>query len=241
MLCIDLGSSYQKIKLNILLILIKMNMLVYRVNKYIDPGVIPSIPPYDFQDAINLSRIPTVSMDDIELIWNHDKHLSIVMNYDDKNVYYFIVEDPISNTIDSRRLRLEIFQDPHDQHCDYYAKPLLSRFIGRFERRIRTRTLLNLIISNNPYPPTEIEYHVNFLHELERAYVNDLCDRQLLQKIKEESRSIIQAERDYRPGGSGFEEVKERFQETMLLSSTMDGMGMSASHSQKNLLPADSK
>jgi hypothetical protein len=27
----------------------------------------------------------------------------------------------------------------------------------------------------------------------------------------------------------------------MLLSSTMDGMGMSASHSQKNLLPADSK
>jgi hypothetical protein len=218
-----------------------MNMLVYRVNKYIDPGVIPSISPYDFQDAINLSRIPTVSMDDIELVWNHDKYLTIMMNYSAKNVYYFIVEEPISETEDYRRLRLEIFQDPHDRHCDYYAKPLLSRFIERLQRRLRTRSLLTLITSNNPYSPTDVEYHACFLSELERTYVNDLCDKQLLQKIKEESRSIIQAEREYRPGGTGYEETKEQFQETMLLSSTMDGMGMSASHSQKNLLPADSK
>jgi len=218
-----------------------MNMLVYRVNKYIDPGVIPSIPPYDFQDAIDLSRIPTISIDDIELIWNHDKYLTIMMKYSAKIVYYFIVEEPISETEEYRRLRLEVYQDSADRHCDYYAKPLLSRFVERLQRRLRTRSLLTLITSNNPYPPTEIEYHVCFLSELERTYVNDLCDRQLLQKIKEESRSIVQAERDYRPGGSGFEEVKEQFQETMLLSSTMDGMGMSASHSQKNLLPADSK
>lgn len=212
-------------------------MLVYRLNKYIDLSEIPA----PFEDAINISHIPTVSMDDIELIWNHEKELTIVLNYDATNVYYFIVEDPMKETADYRRLRLEVFQDPHDHHCDYYAKPLLSRFVGRFERRLRTRSLLTLITSSNPYPPTDIEYHVCFLSELERTYVNDLCDRPLLQKIKEESRSIIQAERDYRPDGSGFEKAKEQFQETMLLSSEIDGIGINASHSQKNLLPADSK
>uniref|UniRef100_A0A6C0KV27 Uncharacterized protein n=1 Tax=viral metagenome TaxID=1070528 RepID=A0A6C0KV27_9ZZZZ len=216
-------------------------MLVYRINKYIDPSIIHNVHPYDFQDAIDLSRIPTVSMDDIELIWKHDMYLPIVLHYDDKSVYYFIVDQPIPETAEYRRLRLEVFQDPQDHHCDYYVKPLLSRFVGRLQRRLHTRALLELITSNNPYPSTDIEYHVNFLNELERTYVDDLCDRQLLQRMKEESHNIIQAEKDYHPDGIGYKEAKEEFHETMAFSSEMQGMGISASHSQKNLLPADSK
>lgn len=212
-------------------------MLVYRLNKYIDPSNISTV----FDNTIDLPRIPTILMDDVEIIWNHDKKLSIVFHYADTDVYYFIVEDPFHDEVDYHLLRLEVFQDPLDHHCDYYAKPLLARFLGRFERRLYTRRKLEDIISSISYTPTDIEYHVELLYELEQTYVNDLCDRQLLQKIKEESHNIVQAEKDYRPNGTGFEKAKEQFQETILLSSIMDGMGMSASHSQKNLLPADSK
>ena len=47
-------------------------MYVYRLKKYVDPSTIPSISFFSVEDAIPLSRIPTVSMEQIEIVWNHE-------------------------------------------------------------------------------------------------------------------------------------------------------------------------
>jgi len=194
-------------------------MFVYCLTIYVRPGDIHSISPFDMEDAIPFSRIPTVSMDQIEIIWNHEKQLSIVLDYHDKNVYYFITEESIPTTTMYRRLRLEVCHDPQDRDCDDYARPILMRFIERLQRRIHTRILLRMIAASIPYPSTEIEYHVQLLHELDQEADSDFHDRPLLQQIKEESRAIIKADQDYRPYGPGFEEAQERFQETIMIHS----------------------
>lgn len=215
-------------------------MLVYRVNEYVAPTLHPMAPSYSFADAIDIQILPTYPMDEVEIRWNRMKELSIVLHYIDSKVYYFLVDDPINNTAAYRRFKLES-QDPEDHHCDYYAKPILTRFMGRFHRRLHTRRLVQAIVSSIPYDPTEIEYHHQFLRKIRREYIDDSHDRHLLQQLTEESKEIVEAEERFRPNEVGFEEAKERFQETMLFSSEMVGMGINDSHSQKNLLPADSK
>jgi hypothetical protein len=189
-------------------------MFVYCLTIYVRPGDTYIIPPFDMEDAIPFSCIPTVSMDQIEIIWNHDKHLSIMLDYHDKEVYYFVTEESMPNTAMHRRLRLEVSHDPQDRNCDYYVRPFLTRFVERLQRRIHTRTLLRMIAASIPYPPTEIEYHVQLLYELDQEN-SDFHDRHLLQQIKEESRAIIKVEKDYRPSGPGFEEAQQHFQETI--------------------------
>ena len=190
-------------------------MFVYSLTIYVRPGDHYSIPPFDMEDAIPFSRIPTVSMDKIEMIWNHEKQLAIVLDYHDKNVYYFIVEESIPTAALYRRLRLEVHHDPQDRDCDDYARPFLTRLIERLQRRLHTRILLRMIAASIPYPSTEIEYHVRLLQELDQETDSDFHDRPLLQQIKEESRAIIKAEQDYCPHGPGFEETQVRFQETI--------------------------
>jgi hypothetical protein len=192
-----------------------INMFVYCLNIYVRPGDKYSIPPFEMEDAIPFSCIPTVSMDQIEIIWNHDKQLSIMLDHYDKEAYYFVTEESIPNTAMYRRLRLEVSHDPHDRNCDDYVRPFLTRFVDRLQRRIHTRTLLRMIAASIPYPPTEIEYHVKLLYELEREGDDYLYDRLLLQQIKNESRTIIKADQDYRPNGPGFEEAQQHFQETI--------------------------
>jgi len=194
-------------------------MFVYCLTIYVRPGDIHNIPPFDMEDAIPFSRISTVSMDQIEIIWNHEKQLSIVLDYHDKNVYYFITEESLPATELYRRLRLEISHDPQDRDCDDYARPILTRFIERLQRRLHTRTLLRMIATSIPYPSTEIEYHVQLLYELDQEADSDFHDRPLLQQIKEESYAIIKADQDYRPYGPGFEDAQERFQETIMIHS----------------------
>lgn len=190
-------------------------MFVYCLTIYARPGDIHSVPPFSLEDAIPFSRIPTASMDQIEIIWNHEKQLAIVFDYHDKNVYYVVTEESIPNTAMYRRLRLEVSHDPQDRLCDDYVRPFLTRFVERLQRRIHTRTLLRMIAASIPYPSTEIDYHVRLLHELGREGDNEFHDRPLLQYIKDESRAIIKAEQDYRPSGPGFEEAQQSFQQTI--------------------------
>jgi hypothetical protein len=197
-------------------------MFVYCLTIYVRPGDIHSISPFDMEDAIPFSCIPTVSMDQIEIIWNHEKQLSIVLDYHDKNVYYFIVEESIPTAALYRRLRLEVRHDPQDRDCDHYVRPFLTRFIERLQRRLHTRILLRMIAASIPHPSTEIEYHVQLLQELDQETDSDFHDRPLLQQIKDESRAIIKAELDYRPYGPGFEEAHERFQETIICNLEAD-------------------
>jgi hypothetical protein len=190
-------------------------MYVYRINKYIDSSAIPSLPSFSLEDAIPLSRIPTVSMDQIEIVWNHDKYLSIVLEYPNINIYYIITEESIPDTTLYSLLRLEVDDVVPYYYYDSYAKQILKRFVERLQRRMDTRTLLRIIAASILYPPTEMEYHIRLLHELDREGNRDIYDRHLLQRMKDESRAIIKAEEDYRPNGSGFKEAQESFQETM--------------------------
>ena len=110
-------------------------------------------------------------------------------------------------------MHLEIRDDPEDHHCDYYAKSILKRFVERLERRMNTRILLRIIDAAIAHSSTEIEYHVRLLHELDREGNSDLYDRPLLQRIKDESRAIMKAERDF---GPGCEDVQKRFEDEIV-------------------------
>ena len=181
------------IKLSIIAYTKKTAMYVYRLHKYIDSSAIPSIPLFSLEDAIPLTRIPTVSMDKIEIVWNHDNYLSIVLEFPSINIYFIVTEKSIPDTTLYYPLRLEVHDVvPYDYH-DSYAKPILRRFVERLQRRLDTRILLRIITSSISYAPTEMEYHVRLLHELDREGNSDLYDRPFLQRIKDESRAAIKA------------------------------------------------
>jgi hypothetical protein len=187
---------------------------VYRLNKYIDSSDIPSLPLFSLEDAIPFTRIPTVSMDQIEIVWNHEKYLSIVLQFPNINIYYIVTEKSIPDTELYYPLRIEIHDVVPYDYYDSYVKQILKRFVERLERRINTRILLRIIDASITHSSTEIEYHIRLLHELDREGNSDIYDRPLLQRIKDESRAIIKAEQDYQPNGSGFEEAQKRFEET---------------------------
>jgi hypothetical protein len=189
-------------------------MHVYRVNKYVDSSTIPSLPPFSVEDAIPFTRIPTVSMDKIEIVWNHDNYLSIVLEFPTINIYYIVTEKPNSDTTLYYPLRLEVHDVVPYDYYDSYAKPILKRFVERLERRLHTRILLRIIDASITHSSTEIEYHIRLLHELDREGNSDIYDRPLLQRIKDESRAIIKTEQYYQPNGPGFEEAQKRFEET---------------------------
>jgi hypothetical protein len=109
-------------------------------------------------------------------------------------------------------MKLDAEYDMADHHCDYYAKPILARFLGRVERRLHTRATLELITSNIAMDPTTAAYHEEFLRHLQQIKVDDSHDRHLLQKLTDETRAIVETEQRYRPGAAGFEEAKQRFE-----------------------------
>ena len=102
-----------------------------------------------------------------------------------------------------------------DHHCDYYAKPILGRFLGRFERRLHTRATIQSIQDSIIMDPTTVAYQEEFLRHLQQIEVDDSHDRHLLQKLTDETRAIVETERRYRPGAEGFEEAKQRFESFM--------------------------
>ena len=168
-------------------------MYVYRLHKYIDSSAIPSIPLFSLEDAIPLTRIPTVSMDKIEIVWNHENYLSIVLEFPSINIYFIVTEKSIPDTALYYPLLLEVHDVVPYDYYDSYAKPILKRFVERLQRRLDTRILLRVITASITHSSAEMEYHVRLLHELDREGNSDLYDRPFLQRIKDESRAAIKA------------------------------------------------
>ena len=168
-------------------------MYVYRLHKYIDSSAIPSIPFFSLDDAIPLTRIPTVSMDKIEIIWNHEKYLSIALEFPSINIYFIVTEKSIPDTTLYYPLQLETHDVLPYDYYDSYAKIILKRFVERLQRRLNTRILLDIIAASISYPSTEMEYHIRLLHELDREGNSDQYDRPFLQRIKDESHAAIKA------------------------------------------------
>jgi hypothetical protein len=185
-------------------------MFLYRLNDDYDPACVPVFDDISFANAIDLSTIPLVSFEMVEYCWKTEQSIPIVFRYD-SNIYYFLSEKEYP-TAECRRMKLDAEYDMADHHCDYYAKPILARFLGRFERRLHTRAALELITSNIAMDPTTAAYHEEFLRHLQQIKVDDLHDRHLLQKLTDETRAIVETEQRYRPGAAGFEEAKQRFE-----------------------------
>ena len=185
-------------------------MFIYRLNDDYDPACVPVFDDISFANAIDLSTIPLVSFEMVEYRWATEQSISIVFRYD-SNIYYFLSEKEYL-TNECRRMKLDAEYDMADQHCDYYAKPILARFLGRVERRLHTRAALELITNSIAMDPTTVAYQEEFLRHLQQIKVDDSHDRHLLQKLTDETRAIVETERRYRPGAEGFEEAKQRFE-----------------------------
>jgi hypothetical protein len=188
-------------------------MFIYRLNDDYDPACVPVFDDISFANAIDLSTIPLVSFEMVEYRWKTEQSIAIVFRYD-SNIYYFLSEKEYT-TAECRRMKLDAEYDMADHHCDYYAKPILARFLGRVERRLHTRAAIELITSNIAMDPTTAAYHEEFLRHLQQMKVDDSHDRHLLQKLTDETRAIVETEQRYRPGAEGFEEAKQRFESFM--------------------------
>jgi hypothetical protein len=185
-------------------------MFLYRLNDDYDPARLPIFDDISFANAFDLSTIPLVSFEMVEYRWKTEQSIAIVFRYD-SNIYYFLSEKEYT-TAECRRMKLDAEYDMADHHCDYYAKPILARFLGRVERRLHTRAAIELITSNIAMDPTTAAYHEEFLRHLQQIKVDDSHDRHLLQKLTDETRAIVETEQRYRPGAAGFEEAKQRFE-----------------------------
>ena len=185
-------------------------MFIYRLNDDYDPACVPVFDDISFANAFDLSTIPLVSFEMVEYRWKTEQSIAIVFRYD-SNIYYFLSDKEYS-TAECRRMKLDAEYDMADHHCDYYAKPILARFLGRVERRLHTRAALELITNNIAMDPTTVAYHEEFLRHLQQIKVDDSHDRHLLQRLTDETRAIVETEQRYRPGALGFEEAKQRFE-----------------------------
>ena len=185
-------------------------MFIYRLNDDYDPACVPVFDDISFANAIDLSTIPLVSFEMVEYRWKTEQSVAIVFRYD-SNIYYFLSEKEYL-TNECRRMKLDAEYDMADQHCDYYAKPILARFLGRVERRLHTRAAIQCIQDSIVMDPTTVAYQEEFLRHLQQIKVDDSHDRHLLQKLTDETRAIVETERRYRPGAEGFEEAKQRFE-----------------------------
>jgi hypothetical protein len=186
-------------------------MFIYRLNDDYDPACVPVFDNISFADAFDLSTIPLVSFEMVEYRWATEQSITIVFRYD-SNIYYFLSEKEYPTTNECRRMKLDAEYDMADHHCDYYAKPILARFLGRFQRRLHTRATIQLITNSIAMDPTTVAYQEEFLRHLQQMKVDDLHDRHLLQKLRDETRAIVETEQRYRPGAEGFEEAKLHFE-----------------------------
>ena len=185
-------------------------MFLYRLNDDYDPARVPVFDDISFANAFDLSTIPLVSFEMVEYRWKTEQSIAIVFRYD-SNIYYFLSEKEYT-TAECRRMKLDAEYDMADHHCDYYAKPILARFLGRFERRLHTRAALELITNSIAMDPTTVAYQEEFLRHLQQIKVDDSHDRHLLQKLTQETRAIVETEQRYRPGAEGFEEARQNFE-----------------------------
>lgn len=189
-------------------------MYAYRYVPYLSPtDELPVLPFVSFAEAFDLARISAIPLDWIETTWNHHHFLALVLHYHESDVYYFLLPSGIHcpNTAEYRRITLESLYDTRDHHCDYYAKPILLRFIQRFNARRHTRMILTSIQGRIPFDRDTPVYHEALLRELQRVEIDDAHDHMLFLSFLRDTEHAVNTERRYRPGGEGMEEAKEEF------------------------------
>ena len=196
-------------------------ILAYRYIPYVHLNTkVPELPLVTFEDTLSIRALATTSMDVIEPIWNKNFCITISLDYDDMEVYYFLLPANLyyPNTDKYRRLQLEIAEAPLDHHCDYYAKALILRFVERLNRRLRTRRYLEAIQKAIPYPPTEMAYHQQFIDTIHiDSLESDQYELFILRQHYRESLLLVRDEKELRPNEKRVANLKQDFEELALL------------------------
>lgn len=183
-------------------------MYCYRLHGYLSPTDLPVLPFVSFAESLEMAKIPTLSFDTVEQLWNKYGYITVVLHYlDNMDVYYFILPYQTSDTPEYHHMTLNQIHLTQDHNCDYYAKPLLDRFVQRLQNRLRTREQLNQLPSGND--PTEYE---PLLQGLLLLQPQEGQDQILIRKMLEEVQERMEVERRYRPDGQGAQEAYEAFE-----------------------------
>ena len=187
------------------------SMHVYRVASYYPDAELPVLPFVSFAEAIQIVLLPTISFDVMEAQWNSIAYIAILMPYMvNQNVYYFISKENHPDTHDYFHLELNDDRRMKWHHCDFYAIPVLRRFVGRLQQRLETREWLNTIVQNLREDPTTPEYHEALLFKLEQVEPIGM-DHILFRKTLEEVKDIVETERNYRPDAPGCDAAHQHF------------------------------
>jgi len=124
-------------------------MYVYRVAHYMSDAELPVLPFVSFTEAFQVTSLPTISFNVIEAQWNSLAYIAILMPYMvNENVYYFVSSQKYDDTNEYFHLELNDEKRVKWHQCDFFAIPILRRFVERLQRRLETRELLNTIIQN---------------------------------------------------------------------------------------------
>lgn len=203
-----------------------VSMYLYRLSEYIPVGTTPTLPIVSFENSIDMSRVPTYPMDEMERLWKEDNQISFVLHYLDGNdVYYFLLPKDHPDTTDYWHHELTN-QTLKWHHCDFYSNRILERFLGRFKRRLHTRSFLSdihLQIQHelNITDETDMQFQEALYETLYTIHIDDSHDRHLIQCIRDEVREKVETERRYRPDGDGFLEAQHDFEEKISQSSSL--------------------
>jgi len=186
-------------------------MYVYRVARYMPDAELPVLPFVSFAEAFQITRLSTISFDLIEAQWNSLAYIAILIPYMvNENVYYFITKKKHPDTDEYCQLEINNEEFNKWHHCDFYAIPVLKRFVERLQQRLETRALLNTIIQNLREDPTTPEYYEALLIKLEQVEPSGL-DHILFRKIFEEVEDIVKTEKHFRPDAPGCQAAQEHF------------------------------
>jgi len=173
----------------------------------------PVLPVVSFSTTCNINTLPTISMEQVENIWSETNDFGIVLRYAESDIYYFLLpaDTYLPDTPIYHRMNLS-GNDAKDQHCDYYAKPIIARFTDRLSRRLRTRQIISTIQSRINEHQQTVEFHETFLQALKTYPWDDIHDRHLVQHIQVASQEIVDTEMRYRPYEDGYYEAKHDFE-----------------------------
>ena len=157
-----------------------------------------------------------MSSNEIEALWRMNESITITIQRANSVFYYFILPSTIEypDTAEYRRIIVDEMDEYDDP--DYYARLILGQLIKNLTARLTTRKRIKSISESIPFDPIEPVYHQAFLEGL-KTMNTDKYEELLIEQTARETQDFIDTELYYRPGAPGFEEVKNEFEDIILL------------------------
>ena len=167
-----------------------------------------------------MSHYSDISLDKVEDIWNQHQCLVFELFYTEtKSIYCALLPNTVElSSADYKRITMDDQYDEERHIYDYYVKTTFPLFLTRFQKRIRTRHYLNEILRSIPFLPTDISYHQQLVEKASIHSDTDEYELPLIRTYLYESMDIVKEEKEYHPDGVKMQELKEGFEELVLLT-----------------------